>query len=99
MKRLELLEVETLNKTKETHAKQYPKPREGRAERVTRRAALAGQVQDTTSASMVLTPWVSMQKKVFKKNEHRLRQHHSKSGRAETKSLVTLHPSRAERLG
>ena len=86
----------------DTYAKQYPKQREGRAERVTRRAALAGQVQGITSAWMVLTPWVSAQKKVFKKNEHRLRQHHITSGRAEgtrTKSVVTLHPSRAERLG
>src|SRR6185436_18100306 len=58
----------------DTYAKQYPKPKEGRAERVTRRAALAGQVQGITSAWMVLTPWVSTQKKVFKKNEHRLQQ-------------------------
>ena len=80
-----------------TYAKLYPKPKEGRAERVTRRAALAGQVQDITSAWMILTPWVSMQKKVFNKNEHRLRRHHNKSGRAEgtrTKECGQVTPER-----
>src|SRR6185369_6266942 len=84
-----------------TYARQYPKPKENRAERLTRRAALAGQVPEITSAWIALTPWVSAQK-VFKKNKNHLRRHYSKSGSAEgtgTKSVVKLHPSRAERLG
>ena len=84
-----------------TYARQYPKPKENRAERFTRRAALAGQVPEITSAWIALTPWVSAQK-VFEKNKYRPRRHHNKSGSAEgtrTKSVVTLHPSRAERFG
>ena len=95
MKRLETLEVETLNKTKETHMLNNTQSRE--------KEELKG-LPDVQlwlgKCKTLLTPWVSM--KVFKKNEHRLRQHHIKSGRAEgtrTKSVVTLHPSRAERLG
>ena len=102
MKRLELLEIKTLKKDQEnTYARQYTKPKEHRAERLTRRAALAGQVPEITSAWITLTPWVSAQK-VFKKNKYHLRRHHSRSGSAEgtrTKSVVKLHPSRAERLG
>ena len=99
-KKLTSTENEKIRTPRNRNIKQT-KPKEDRAERVIRRAALAGQVQEITSAWIALTPWVSAQK-VFEKNKYRPRRHHNKSGSAEgtrTKSVVKLHPSRAERLG